>query len=114
MKNKKVMFLTGLLALFISLMSFGFGPGKTASVQNSHRTILMPGKPDFAAIDTNDDGKISKDEYMQFARAQWDKRDKNQDGRLDRDECIKFDTFNTDGDDFVSMDEYRAGHFVNP
>jgi len=109
MKNKKTILLTGLAALIISLMSFGLGPGKSGSAGQNDRHISMPGKPDFAAIDANDDGKISKEEFLLFARSQWNKRDKNQDGRLDRDECIMFDTFNTDGDDYVSMDEFRAG-----
>jgi hypothetical protein len=35
-----------------------------------------------AAMDTNGDGMISKDEFMNFHQAQWDKMPKNKDGMV--------------------------------
>ena len=38
--------------------------------------------PGMAAMDANGDGMISKDEFMNFHQAQWDKMPKNKDGMV--------------------------------
>jgi hypothetical protein len=52
----------------------------------------------FAALDSNNDKKLSKDEFL--ARTQDDKKDKR--GQV-------FDRWDKDGDKFLSLDEFKAG-----
>jgi len=64
----------------------------------------------FKAMDTNNDGKVTKEEFTAHAAKEYAKKDKNNDGKVEGSECRMFDKFNTDGDKFLSKEEFVNGH----
>lgn len=64
----------------------------------------------FKAIDTNSDGKVTKEEFAAHAAEEYAAKDKNNDGKVDSKECMMFDKFNKDGNDYLSKDEFVKGH----
>jgi len=76
-------------------------------------------KHNFLDKDANGDGKVSMAEFKAFATKEFPNKDTNGDGKVTSDECpIKvtsdecpmFDKFNTDGNDFLSKEEFFKGH----
>ncbi len=64
----------------------------------------------FMDIDVNEDGKVSKTEFNDFGIKEFPNKDSNNDGKLTSDECMMFDSFNTDGNSYLSKAEFEAGH----
>lgn len=64
----------------------------------------------FMSKDANGDGKVSLKEFQDEALAEFPEKDKNKDGKITREECGMFDDFNTDGNDFLSKEEFINGH----
>ncbi len=64
----------------------------------------------FAAIDLNEDGNVTKEEFVNHAKEEYSQRDKNEDGKVDEKECKMFKEFNTDGDDILTQEEFAKGH----
>lgn len=67
-------------------------------------------KHTFMDIDTNSDGKVSKEEFSAHGIKEFPNKDKNNDGKLSSGECMMFDEFNTDKNDFLSAEEFSKGH----
>jgi hypothetical protein len=68
------------------------------------------GKPK-KTIDTNNDGKVGKDECVVFWRARFNEIDKNRDGKVTMDEFLasmqkEFKEMDKNGDGYVSVQEY--------
>ena len=74
-----------------------------------------------AAMDANGDGMISKDEFMNFHQAQWDKMPKNKDGmvmmkdmeKMHHDMMMKHDGMNKD-DGMKKHDGMMKGDSAKP
>ncbi len=62
----------------------------------------------FTKIDSNTDGKISKDEYVNFVQKSFKEKDKNQDGKLVSEECGKIERFDKNQDNKVTMEEFLS------
>ncbi|MBS0423021.1 MAG: EF-hand domain-containing protein [Proteobacteria bacterium] len=61
-----------------------------------------------SAVDTNKDGKISKEEFMKHHEAMFDKKDVNKDGFIDREEMHRMmDHMHNHGDDGHTHDETK-------
>jgi uncharacterized low-complexity protein len=69
-------------------------------------------KHNFIDKDSNGDGKVSIAEFKSFANKEFPNKDTNGDGKITSDECPMFDKFNTDGNDFLSKDEFFYGHTI--
>ncbi len=67
-------------------------------------------KEKFAGVDANNDGKATIEEFVAHAKAEYKNKDKNGNGKIEKDECKMFDAFNTDKNDFLSVDEFVKGH----
>ncbi len=102
--QKKWTALTVLLFGFVFFMSSG---DMSAQIDLKKQAQKVEG---FAKLDANKDGKISKDEFMSHAKAEFESKDVNKDGKIQKKECGKFDQFNTNGDDTVSPEEFLKGH----
>jgi len=88
----------------------------------------------FEAIDTDNDGKISRDEYMKISEERFDRFDINDDGYLTQEEVketaadkseelkkkaiqkakIRFDSIDTDNDGKISKEEWISAHPNQP
>ncbi len=64
----------------------------------------------FAVMDSDGDGKITKEEFVAHVTKEFAEKDANGDGKITKEECDHFDALNTDGDDFISDEEFEAGH----
>lgn len=74
--------------------------GAKSSDQHGHQCEHM------SAVDTNKDGKISKEEFMKHHEAMFDKKDVNKDGFIDREEMHRMmDHMHKHGDDAHAHDE---------
>jgi Ca2+-binding EF-hand superfamily protein len=83
---KKILTLALIAGIFLPLLTVAQEKkGKSAEEQ-------------FAALDSNNDKKLSKEEFL--ARTQDDKKDKR--GQA-------FERFDKDGDKFLSLEEFKAG-----
>ncbi len=61
-----------------------------------------------SAVDTNKDGKISKEEFMKHHEAMFDKKDANKDGFIDREEMHRMmDHMHKHGGDGHAHDETK-------
>jgi len=61
-----------------------------------------------SAVDTNKDGKISKEEFMKHHEAMFDKKDVNKDGFIDREEMHRMmDHMHKHGDDAHTHDNTK-------
>ncbi len=63
----------------------------------------------FSKIDTDQDKKITKDEFASYGKTSFTEKDKNANGKIEKDECPNFEEFNTDEDDFLSEEEFVKG-----
>jgi hypothetical protein len=84
---KKLLTLALIAGMFMPLLGTGAQEKKGKSPEEQ-----------FKALDTNDDKKVSKDEFL--ARVDAEKKDKR--GQA-------FDRWDKDSDKFLSLDEYKAG-----
>ena len=64
----------------------------------------------FMDIDTNEDGKVSTIEFTDYGTKEFPNKDANNDGKITNDECLMFDSFNIDGNDYLSKVEFQTGH----
>ena len=64
----------------------------------------------FMNIDTNEDGKVSTIEFTDYGTNEFPNKDANNDGKITSDECLMFDSFNIDGNDYLSTAEFQTGH----
>ncbi len=94
--------LTGLLFGIVFILSSG------NVLAQKKQVIKQVNK--FAKLDTNKDGKISKEEFLTYSQTEFNTKDANKDGKITKDECGKFDKLNKDGNDFVSKNEFLKGH----
>ncbi|MDE2388892.1 MAG: EF-hand domain-containing protein [Betaproteobacteria bacterium] len=70
--------------------------------QNGHQCEHM------SVVDTNKDGKISKEEFMKHHEAMFDKKDVNKDGFIDREEMHRMmDHMHKHGDDAHTHDDTK-------
>jgi len=90
MKDFKLIVLVGLLTLFlIAGMAFAQGGGQGTGAQSG--APMMGCQQRFDSIDTNHDGKISKEEFTVHTQEMFKSMDANGDGTLVKDEmtCCK-------------------------
>jgi len=67
-------------------------------------------KWNFMDIDTNEDGKVSTIEFTDYGTKEFPNKDANNDGKITSDECFMFESFNIDGNDYLSKTEFQTGH----
>ena len=67
-------------------------------------------KFNFMDIDTNGDEKVSMTEFTALGIKEFPNKDANNDGKITSDECVMFDSFNADGNDYLSKAEFQTGH----
>lgn len=61
--------------------------------------------------DTNNDGKVDKQEFMQAAEKRFGRMDINHDGALDqKDHLAYFDRMDSNHDGNISREEFQASH----
>jgi len=64
----------------------------------------------YSQLDEDNDGYISKDEFVKNSAKEFTAKDKNKDGKLDKDECMKVTKFDTNKDGGVDADEFAKGN----
>jgi Ca2+-binding EF-hand superfamily protein len=63
----------------------------------------------FAKLDKDQDGKLSKEEFVGQSEMVFKEKDKNNDGKLDAEECPMVKAHDSNGDGAVSLEEFTAG-----
>lgn len=66
----------------------------------------------FVLLDADDDGKLSKAEFLGNMDAEYLKKDTDSNGVISSSECKMFDKFNTNKDESLSKEEFKNGHAV--
>jgi|SRR5579863_3287651 len=85
LKRKKIVMVVAVVATFLATWT---APGTSAAqAANKPKDNLALGEADVKQLlllmDADQNGKISKDEYMRFMAAEFDRLDKDKNGELD-------------------------------
>lgn len=94
-----------------------FGASTTIAADDTHKGDsgkhhMSHGKCNMMSkVDSNKDGKISKEEFLKYQEAKFEKKDLNKDGFIDKDEMDKMMKKHMHGHDQKNeMDDKTHGH----
>jgi hypothetical protein len=94
-RSKKIWALVVTLVMLASLGLFGTAAAQKASVPRPQDKLTMgedAARQLLALMDADKNGKVSKEKYMRFMEAEFERLDKDKKGELDVKELTKFTT----------------------
>lgn len=77
--------------LIAFLAATAFAASVSAGGMGAEKSSMSSGGQDFSSLDTNEDGRISKEEAQGQLKEQWSKADANSDGAVDQSEFSAFE-----------------------